>query len=290
MQDSGVHLVTVEVAYGQVPHHLDGYPAGPLNTDVKLRGDRRHVYFIKEAACNVGFRHLPSDWKYAMWGDADIRFLRPDWVDQTKAMLQLHAVGQPWRCSIDLGPDWNVVDNEWGNAVDRSFCAAVHDGKYDAKEGYNPKDGRSHYGYAWAIRREVFDALGSLLNWVVVGASDYWMAFAFAGILRKRVYELWPTLSPGYRRRLLTYADLCDRHVKKNIGYVEGTVAHDHHGPKKSRGYLSRIAINQKANFDPDHDLVDDWQGLPAMTGENYILRDELLKYFKSRNEDSIEV
>lgn len=291
MRDSGVHLTTVEISYGDLPHHLDTLDRSGQNTDIKLRGDHRHVYFIKEALLNVGFRALPQDWKYAMWGDADINFLRPDWHDRTVEMLQLHKVGQPWRCSIDFDQHWNVINNEWGQPVDRSFCAAWADGKYVPSPNYSPnKDQRSHYGYAWAIRREAFDAIGSLLNWVVVGAADYWLAFGFAGLLRKRVYELWPSMTPGYRRRLLMFADLCDRHIQENIGYVEGTVSHGYHGAKGLRGYLSRISINQKANFDPDVDLVDDWQGLPAMTGQNYILRDELLKYFRSRNEDSVGV
>lgn len=286
-ESSNVITCTVELAYGDFPHHLDAYRPTEANIDVKLRGDRRHVYFIKEALNKVAVQHLPADAKYVAWFDADIHFLRPDWADQTLAMLQQHVAGQPWRNSVDLDDKWNVVNNEWGQAVDRSFCAAWFDGKYEPSPNYQPtKDGRSHYGYAWAMRKEAYDAIGGFPDWVVIGAADYWIAFAFAGILRKRVYELWPTLTPGYRRRLLTLADLCDRHIAKNIGYVEGTLTHEYHGLKARRGYLSRIVINDKAKFDPDHDLVTDWQGLPAMTGQNHVLRDELYKYFLSRKED----
>ena len=58
---------------------------------------------------------------------------------------------------------------------------------------------------------------------------------------------------------------------------------------KKQRGYISRFDVIRDSNFDPDFDLRYDWQGIPVLTGENLVLRDGLRRYFRSRNEDSID-
>ena len=61
------------------------------------------------------------------------------------------------------------------------------------------------------------------------------------------------------------------------------------HGKKKDRGYSWRSNVLVKNNYDPDTDIKKDWQGIYALTGNKIKFRDELVQYFKSRNEDSID-
>jgi hypothetical protein len=213
---------------------------------------------------------------------------------------------QPWSHSIDLGPNGEIIENEWGNPVDKSFCSAWVDGDFKRvgkgegkgegygkalAEGYGEGSGegqlrapRSHYGYAWAMRREAFDAIGGLIDWLVTGSADYHMALSFAGLP-------YPSDgSPGYVRRLKVFSDACGRHIRQNIGYVPGTIMHGWHGRKKQRGYISRFDVIRQSKFDPDFDLRYDWQGIPVLTGGNIVLRDGLRRYFRSRNEDSIDI
>jgi hypothetical protein len=81
------------------------------------------------------------------------------------------------------------------------------------------------------------------------------------------------------------------REVQTNIGYVDGLLLHEWHGPKAARQYKSRWRILTDHAFDPYTDLKADWQGLwqwedlsqPRMQG----LRDDVRRYFSSRNEDA---
>lgn len=295
MRTPGIRLVIVEHAFGDRPFEVTDDQTGRLLDDhepihIQVRGDQNHELWLKESLINLAVRRLPHNWKYIAWVDADVEFVRPNWVSETIHALQHYSVVQPWSHSIDLSPNYDVVANEWGNAVDKSFCAAWCDGDFiDVDPGYGLGGGdkraaRSHFGYAWAMRREAFDALGGLIDWLVTGSADYHMSLAFAGFP-------WPTdASAGYVRRLEQFSKLCELHIKQNIGYVPGLILHHWHGRKKQRGYISRHEIIHASKFDPDRDLRFDWQGIPVLTGHNLILRDGLRKYFRSRNEDSIDL
>jgi hypothetical protein len=286
MKESGVHLITVEHAFGERPFEVT--QAG--NPDhVQLRGGQNHELWLKESLCNIGFRRFPPDWKYGAWIDADVRFMRSDWATETVHALQHYSVVQPWSHSIDFGPSHEVITNEWGNDVDRSYCSAHAAGIFDSATNYGNKDWRSHFGYAWAIRREAYDAIGGLLDFLVMGSGDYHMALGFGGKLREDIAK-HEGMTPGYTRRLMTFADRCDKHIRQNIGFVAGTLGHGWHGKKRQRGYLTRQDVIKASNFDPDVDLVYDWQGIPVLTGNNLILRDGCRTCFRKRNEDSIDV
>ena len=301
MLDSGASLTLVEHAYGDRPHQLakEDYPHVNL---IQVRGGASQELWIKEAMIRIGVRSLPSDWKHLSWIDADLHFERKDFVRETIDMLGMYRVGQPWSHSIDLGPNREVMRNEWGQDVDRSFSAAWMAGDVDVPEdGYAPgrgvsrallandraKDYRQHYGFAWAMRRETWDGIGGLPDWLVTGSADYHTALAFAGALRAS--EAY--MSAACVRRFREFSDRCHFHVRQDIGVVSGTIIHGFHGPKKKRFYLSRKQILEESGFDPDRDLTYDWQGIPSLAADrdNRLLRDGLRRLNYLRDEDSRE-
>lgn len=308
MLDSGAKLTLVLHAFGDRPHEIaeDDSILRHVNV-VRVRGGADHELWIKEALIKIGVRSLPQDWKLMCWADADVRHERPDWVEETKHMLQHYRVGQTWSHSIDLGPKRGVLTNEWGNDVDRSFCAAWMAGDVDmgeVREDYRgeghtvvravsrallanqgKRDHRQHYGYCWSIRREAWDGIGGLPDWLVTGSADFHSALAFAGKLsRSEAY-----ISDGCTRRLREFARRCDEHIRQDIGCVPGLLMHGFHGPKRKRFYLSRKDILQESGFDPDTHLTYDWQGIPSLAGDNRILRDGLRRLAILRDEDSTE-
>lgn len=301
MRASGVRLTVVEHAFGDRPFEFS--PASPEMSGVnlvQLRGGANQELWIKEALIMAGVRTLPHDWQYLAWIDADCSFVRPDWPSEAVQMLQHYRVIQPWSHSIDLGPNGEVMTNEWGNDADRSFAAAWVAGDVDmaGAENYgqqpsramlrNPgkKDWRQHYGYAWAMTRAAWDGIGGLPTWMVTGSADFHSALAFAGKLAKS--EAY--ISPGSTRRLRELCIRCDEHIRQDIGVVPGTLLHGFHGNKKLRYYLSRKDVLIESRFDPDVDLTFDWQGIPSLAGDNRLLRDGLRRMLMIRNEDDIRM
>jgi len=288
MRRSGVVLITVEAALGDRPFAVT--KEGNIH-NVQVRAGAESELWLKESLLNLGFKHLYQkfpEWQYAAWVDADIHFIRHDWAGETIEQLQHFKAVQPWSHAIDLGPKGTPFQ------LVESFCYSIwHDNASVAKTGaerpIEPYDetGRRHPGYAWAIRRDAFNKLGGLLDFAIMGACDWIMAWGFAGDIdraRDRRY------GEAYQRRVLDWQSRCDRAgIPGDIGYCDGTITHYWHGKKRERFYVSRDVALISTNYNPDTDIAYDGQGLIVLTGANPALRDALRRYLRSRNEDSID-
>ena len=94
-----------------------------------------------------------------------------------------------------------------------------------------------------------------------------------------------------YAQYLFHFQELCERHIKRDVGYVPITVGHWFHGDKKDRKYGSRGQILMDACYDPNIDIKYDSQGmiqLETFEPRQIRLRDEIRHYMHTRNEDSI--
>jgi hypothetical protein len=100
-------------------------------------------------------------------------------------------------------------------------------------------------------------------------------------------------VTAGYRATVLKWQARADRYVRRNIGYVPGTILHGWHGSKAKRFYRERWQILTANKFDPTTDLIRNSQGLWLLNddgSERMIrMRDEIRAYLRARDEDSIE-
>lgn len=292
-----VVLIRVEQAFGDRPF-LVTEAGNPHH--VQVRAGAESEVWVKESLINLGFRHLyvcAPDWKNACWSDSDIEFLRARWANETVEALQHWKIVQPWTTAMDMGPHFAPI----GQAT--SFCrdyfygaaeAAKH-GKHDPhcflEHSYCGKmrDGHKtfHPGYAWAIRRETWEKIGPLIDWVPLGSADHHMAWAFVGRLDKAVHG---KASAGYRRRAATFQARCEKHLRGDIGFVDGTIIHYWHGQKKNRLYVEREQTLIQVGFDPDTDVTFNHHGLLVLTDHNLKLRDAVRRYFRARLEDSTDL
>ncbi len=293
--DSGAILSTVEMAFGGRPFEITD-PANPRH--VQVRGE--HELWHKENLLNIGISRLPAEAKYIAWIDADVTFTRTDWAQETLQQLQHFPVVQMFSESVDLGPDNQIVGTavSWTESWKRGYAFrgkrnALVDGSMLAQSGGSrqPAKGIWHSGLAWAARREALDQLGGLIDFAILGSADRNMAAGLLGFMEDTID---PTFSPEYRTALLEWQKRAERHIRRNLGQVDGTLVHHWHGCKRNRFYTERWKILSKYQFNPLTDIKRDAQGLwqleddhtPRFVG----LRDALRQYFRSRNEDSIDL
>jgi hypothetical protein len=146
-----------------------------------------------------------------------------------------------------------------------------------------------HPGYAWAYRRETMNKL-PLIDKAILGAGDHHMAMCLVG---KPELSLPKGLHQGYNDEITKWARLADIHVRRNVGYVPGTLSHHWHGPKQLRRYGERWDVLRKTQFNPYTDLNRDAQGMYRLNDfmdlRSIQLRDQIREYFRARNEDSID-
>lgn len=309
---SGAVLVTVEAAFGERHHSLQAgisqhqvpifgrAPTKPTE-EHKARTEEPHQYirvrtddeiWFKENLINIGVSRLPEDWKYVAWVDADLMFSRPNWVGETIHQLQHYKIVQMFSECQDVGPRYASL----GKAKGFSHCYVK---QYPTMSGlrmgsYGQRVGGEvlwHPGFAWACRREAWDELGGLIDFAMMGAADNHMAHALIGRVKDTFH---PRLHPVYKDRLLEWQRRAERHIRRNVGYVSGLLVHYWHGRKIDRRYWDRWKVIVDNQFNPAIDLKYDWQGLLQLvdrgTPRSIKLRDDARRYFRARNEDSIEL
>jgi hypothetical protein len=130
------------------------------------------------------------------------------------------------------------------------------------------------------------DGTSGLMDTPILGAGDHHMALALIGQCNR---SMPGGITQEYRKAITDWQDNALHFIKKDIGYVPGTICHYFHGTKASRKYVERWDILTKNKFNPLTDIRKDSQGLWQINEKNdrqIRLRDEIRMYFRQRNED----
>lgn len=271
-----LELWPVEIAFGERP-----FSGGP---EVRLHGRTENEVWIKENMINIMVQRFPENWQYVAWIDNDVEFLEPDFVEQTIHALQHYHVVQMWGDAIDTGPNGEFSANHKGFVNQYLNGAKIGYGQY-----YSGYEG-AHPGYAWAATKVFWDSVGGLFSTAILGAGDNHMAFSLIG---RGLESVNPEVTPEYIAQIARWQERAEFHVKRDIGFIPGTIRHYWHGKKKDRHYWDRWQILVKNKFNPLTDIKYDWQGvleLEEISPRQRELRDDIRSYFRSRLEDSIDL
>ena len=118
---AGAILYTAEVAFGE--RHFEVTQVGnPQHLQLRTESEIWH----KENALNLLIQRLPVEAKYVAWIDADVKFNRPDWAQETLQLLQHYDVLQMFSHAQDVGPDYGrwprlrAFFTKW--TTDRPIC------------------------------------------------------------------------------------------------------------------------------------------------------------------------
>jgi hypothetical protein len=285
MAESGVRLLTVELAFGDRPHAVttSGNPMHlQLRTDCEL--------WHKERLLNLGIQRLlqiAPGAKHIAWIDADVHFSNPNWATETEHALQHYSVVQPFGEAINLDPHGH---QQW-------VCAGAF--RKFQERGYHqipPMDARywtgGHPGLGCAFRRETLDALGGLIDFCVAGSGDSHMVNALTGnpLRGDHVNSTLKGFAPGFLRALGRWGDRAKASVRENVGFVPGAIMHQWHGKSADRGYMKRWDVMRFHQFDPHEDLTTDAYGLYRFAGNKPRMADDIRRSLSERNEDSVDV
>lgn len=274
MEAVGVNLWVVEVQNGE------------RTFQVTERNNQRHLQlrtedelWHKENMINLGIQQIcqvQPDWKYVAWVDADIEFINRNWIDDTINQLQMCHVVQMFQNAIDVGPTGGAIHTHNG------FMWSYWNG-IPYRDGY----ANWHPGFAWAATRQALNGVGNLISKAILGSGDRHMAMALIG---KGADSYNKEVHLNYKHMVEAWQSKAQTYIKRDVGFVKGTIVHNWHGRKSDRGYRSRWQILTKSQFDPYADVYEDPQGLLRLEDDRIDLRDDIKKYFRSRNEDSIDL
>ena len=348
--DSGATVILVEASFNrrefsfencdfdQMPAVCEQHSSiKPLLNTSRMTDRPRHQYiqvrtkselWLKENLINVAVANLPFDWQNVCWLDSDVMFLRPNWVGECIHKLQHYKFLQMFSHARDLGPNYEMLPEEYPHANGVSFINSwmqgtlAEDLSKGGKRKTNPtiladlKKVRSdivqlekdfaklvedeyYYGYgarrifpglAWACTREAWDEVGGLLDCAIWGGGDWHMAHA---LVDKTDSMMHTGLSANYKQIVSQWHTLAQKHIRQNVGVMEGSIVHMWHGKKTVRGYGDKHRILARLGFDPIKHLKRDFQGVYQLqddgSKEFIQLRDSMRKIAKERNEDGNE-
>lgn len=287
VEKAGGILYTVELAFANRP-----FAVTDENNPRHLRYRTDVELWHKENLINLGIEHLPDGWQYVAWVDADITFTNPNWVNETLQQLQHYQFVQMFTHAIDQGPLYQPIQTHRGFVYGWQLDPSINPdpgSSYGRKAG-GPTGSLYHPGFAWAARKSSLDMIGGLYESAILGSGDTYMARGLVGKVEGAFGEVGKIVTAGYNEHVKTWQSRAHRIVQKNVGYVESTIMHYWHGKKKDRGYFDRNKILADSKYDPEFDLIRDTRGVLRLGRNNIVLRDGLRKYFRNRNEDSIDL
>jgi hypothetical protein len=283
---AGINLITVELAFGQRKHEVTHHDH-PLH--LQLRSDEE--FWHKENLGNIGIAHgrrLFPDADSVCWIDADCHPARDprDWFEETWHELQHNKFVQMWEWLQPL--DYNQSPLCAPNPSFMANYVKFGTPYPKAANGYPQSWGSP--GLAWAAHLSALDEIGGIPDVAILGAGDWYLAHMLISDLEipdmaKQGY------SPGYRDYWAHKQKLCNRHIKRDVGYVKGLVNHDWHGKTINRGYNTRERILIEGQYDPRYDIKRDGQGVYQMETEEprqIQMYDRIRAYFRARSEDEI--
>jgi hypothetical protein len=265
-----VEVHACEVAYGERPFEVT------TSCDLQLR--TQHELWHKENMVNLCVRSFPADWEYGAAIDGDFQMTHIRWAEEAIQQLQHHPFVQLYSSLIYLSPSQRphrmMPSFAWNWLNRRTVCRA-------------DQDSPGAVGGAWAFTREAFDTVGGMLDTCICGSGDWHMAFGLAG--RSSGTREIKATHPNYAAAIRAWQERA-KALRQDIGCIDHLALHHWHGTLQSRGYGSRISILVENGFDPLTDVSYDSQGVLRLTGSKPQLRDDLRAYFRSRNEDSLEL
>jgi len=267
-REENIVLYVVEMVYGDQQFY------------VTEKGNKRHLQiradiplWHKENMINMGIRKLlPKNWRAVAWIDADIEFENASWaMDALKVLNGSRDIVQLFSHAVDMDKQQNAM------SIFPSFGF-----QYTKKRPYGaPGINMWHPGYAWACTRRAYDKMGGLYDKSILGAGDHNMSFS---LIEKGVKSVNIDATDGYKESIQEFEN---RTKGLRLGYVPGVIRHHFHGLKKNRKYMERWRILIDNAYDPYQHVTYRQDGLliPTATCPARLL-EQILQYFKERNED----
>jgi hypothetical protein len=294
-EDAGVNLITVEQPFGDREYMVTD-PTNPRHLQVRSH----EILWLKENMIDLGIAHakrLDPKVNKVMWCDSDCRptAMPEHWFSEVWHYLEIYQFVQCWEYLINLDRKHNAETES-----QESFMSSyVKNGCPNPEEFKKAKDKDVEYPYghskfgrpglAWAANVDALNSVGGLIDFAILGAGDWYMAHALIGSLAAISGE-YKKLSP-YSEKLFDWQEKCTRWIKRDVGYVPGTLLHDNHGNKINRRYPTRGKILYKNGYNPNTDIKYDSQGLLQLeTWETRQIKmlDQIRAYFDQRNENDI--
>ena len=236
---------------------------------IHIKVSKENVCFQKEACLNLVEKIVPEKYTKIAWIDCDFVFTNKNWYKDASEKLDRYKLVQLF--------SYYIAGNERGEIIRESKSLMFSGG---------PKKNHTHGGppgCAWAAKRTLWTESMGLYPYAILGGGDSLFICTIFSTLNvdtipaykyskdTKKYEKW-------KSSIQKYAN------KNDVSYIDGEIIHDWHGDMKSRNYDGRYEIIKKLDFENSIQMDDN--GIVRIVDVDESVHDDILNYFKTRNED----
>ncbi len=216
------------------------------------------VMFQKERLLNILLDELSKKYTSVCWMDCDLVFAATNWSKRIEESLENYKITQPYTWCAGVPTSHITRENESHVVFDKSIGGGDFRRSFSSVHSHNNRTNfyAGHVGYVWAARREFLEQ-HRFYDAIITGAGDLFMAVACMGHFT--FLDIEPDLKGLSQETVNHYLDWgvpVYEDVKKHIGYTDDLVLHLWHGHINSRNYLMKSRCLQRADFNPNKDLV----------------------------------
>ncbi len=264
MQDQGIPLHAVELAFGDGPFYVADLPG--------VREARTaDAMWQLERMTNHIIAGLPDRYTKVAWLDTDVFFENRNWFRETSEALDQYQVIQPFRDAVWLKEDGSEM---------RRLPGVVHAMTDSRRLACDPA--KIHPGFAWAARRELIGKHG-LPDFSILGGADRILANAVFDVEWAREMSYFPL---AVQQRIRDWRTQFSADVKDRAGHLNGAIYHLWHGSLAHRKYHVRNLPLLAYDFDPAVDIRVGDDGAWHWASEKPGLHEAVREYFFSRRSD----
>lgn len=206
-------------------------PAGARGWEYDV--DPQQILWQKERLLNLAVQQLPAEVDVVAWIDADVIFDCEHLAQAFEHAARIWPVAQLWQYVTMIGQEQAV--EAWPGGVTRAESIAAY---CYQRRGCPVDPGMGHPGFAWLMRREIWDAIGGLYEYDLSGIADGLMAGAWLGAGPADHYLR--VCSPCLRAHAMRWCARAWSIVAGRVGYVPIAIGHLYHGAILQRQYMER--------------------------------------------------
>jgi hypothetical protein len=212
--------------------------------------------------------------------DSDVLFCDADWAKKSIDLIASCDVLQPFSYRHDT--DSSFVIQKWldSRVEFESFAHGI------SRTRENSGLVRGHPGFAWVMRRSLFNKMGGLFDKLIVGGGDSFLATLvvsnlvddFRTAFQHRFHKRYSHIFLPYAEALIPFFNgvVC--------GCLPGSIVHMHHGDIRHRFYNRRFDILLREKFNVSSDLAYNDSGVLCYAKPDTRLEAEIRSYIVGRS------
>jgi hypothetical protein len=238
---------------------------------IHISATKENICFQKEACLNLVEKIVPDKYKKLAWIDCDFVFSNKNWYRDASDKLNRYKLVQLF--------SYYIAGNERGEIIRESKSLMFSGGPQKHATHAGPP------GCAWAAQRSMWKEADGLYPYAILGGGDSLFICTIFDMLNPDTipaykYSKDTTKYKKWKYSIQAYAN------ENDVSYIDGEIIHDWHGDMKSRNYDKRYEIIK--NMDFENCIEMDSSGIVKIVNVNESVYDDLLNYFKTRNEDGV--